>query len=51
MKKRKYICAMCATLCCFRKANRLINKKFTVYQGYENKLLSGNFVDDVTFFD
>lgn len=50
-KDHKYICAMCAAPAALEKANLLINKKFTAYQGYENKLLSGNFVDEVAVFD
>lgn len=37
-KDHKYICAMCAAPAALEKENRLINKKFTAYQGYENKI-------------
>ena len=37
-KDHKYICAMCAASAALEKENLLINKKFTAYQGYENKI-------------
>ena len=37
-KDHKYICAMCAAPAALEKENLLINKKFTAYQGYENKI-------------
>lgn len=36
-KDHKYICAMCCPAA-LEKANILINKKFTAYQGYKNKI-------------
>lgn len=37
-KDHKYICAMRAAPVALEKENLLINKKFTAYQGYENKI-------------
>ncbi len=50
-KDRKYICAMCAAPATLEKANLLINKKFTAYQGYENKIKQGTFLQDKVVID
>ena len=41
-EKGKYVCAMCAAPIVLEKANLLVDKKFTAYQGYDQKIKQGN---------
>lgn len=47
----KYIGAMCAAPVVLEKANLLENKRFTAYQGYENKIKQGIFLEDKVVID
>lgn len=47
----KYLGAMCSGTIALEVADVIKGKKVTGYTGYENKLLSGNFVDEVAVFD
>lgn len=47
----KYLGALCSGTIALEVADVIKGKKVTGYTGYENKLLSGNFVDDVAVFD
>lgn len=47
----KYLGALCSGTIALEVADVIKGKKVTGYTGYENKLLSGNFVDDVAIFD
>ena len=47
----KYLGAMCSGTIALETADVINGKKVTGYTGYENKLLSGNFVDEVAVFD
>ena len=40
-EKGKYVCAMCAAPIVLEKANLLVDKKFTAYQGYDQKIKQG----------
>ena len=43
-EKGKYVCAMCAAPIVLEKANLLVDKKFTAYQGYDNVVIDSNIV-------
>lgn len=47
----KYICAMCAAPVVLEKANLLINKKYTAYKGYDQKIKQGQYLEDVVVID
>ena len=47
----KYLAAMCSGTVILEKADVILNKKVTGYTGYQDKLISGHFVDDVVVFD
>lgn len=48
---RKYLGAMCSGTIALETANVIKGKKITGYTGYEDKLVSGEFVHDVVAFD
>lgn len=50
-ENHKYLGALCSGTIALEVADVIKGKKVTGYTGYENKLLSGNFVDDVAVFD
>lgn len=50
-ENHKYLGAMCSGTIALEVADVIKGKKVTGYTGYENKLLSGNFVDEVAVFD
>lgn len=41
---------MCSTYC-FRKRNLLVDKKFTAYQGYNQKIKQGTYLNDKVVID
>lgn len=43
-EKGKYVCAMCAAPIVLEKANLLVDKKFTAYQGYDQKIKQGTYL-------
>ena len=45
-QQKKYICAMCAAPIVLEKANLLIDKQFTAYQGYDQKIKQGHYLQD-----
>lgn len=47
----KYIGAMCAAPVVLEKVNLLKDKRFTAYQGYENKIKQGTFLQDKIVID
>lgn len=50
-QQKKYICAMCAAPVVLEKANLLIDKKFTAYQGYDQKIKQGYYLQDKVVID
>ena len=50
-EKGKYICAMCAASIVLEKANLLVDKKFTAYQGYDQKIKQGTYLNDKVVID
>lgn len=50
-KQNKYICAMCAAPIVLEKANLLINKKYTAYIGYDQKIHQGTYLEDIVVID
>lgn len=50
-EKNKYICAMCTAPVVLEKANLLIDKKFTAYQGYDQKIKQGYYLQDKVVID
>lgn len=50
-EKGKYVCAMCSGTVVLEKANVIKGKKVTGYTGYQDKLVSGDFVNEVAVFD
>lgn len=50
-KQNKYLAAMCSGTVVLEKADVISGKKVTGYTGYQDKLKSGYFVDDVVVFD
>ena len=47
----QYIAAMCSGTVVLEKANVIKGKKVTGYTGYQDKLVSGDFVNEVAIFD
>ena len=47
----QYIAAMCSGTVVLEKANVIKGKKVTGYTGYQDKLVSGDFVNEVSVFD
>lgn len=47
----QYIAAMCSGTVVLEKANVIKGKKVTGYTGYQDKLVSGDFVNEVAVFD
>lgn len=47
----QYIAAMCSETVVLEKANVIKGKKVTGYTGYQDKLVSGDFVNEVAVFD
>ncbi len=47
----KYIAAMCSGTIALAEAQVITGKKVTGYTGYAEKLVDGEFVDDVVVFD
>ena len=50
-EKGKYVCAMCAAPIVLEKANILVDKKFTAYQGYDQKIKQGTYLNDKVVID
>ena len=50
-KNKKFIAAMCAAPIVLDKAGILNNKKFTAYIGYDKKIKSGTFLEDIVVVD
>lgn len=50
-KKGKYICAMCAAPIVLEKANLLMNKNYTAYKGYDQKIKQGHYLEDKVVID
>ena len=50
-EKGKYVCAMCAAPIVLEKANLLVDKKFTAYQGYDQKIKQGTYLNDKVVID
>ena len=50
-EKGKYVCAMCAAPIVLEKANLLVDKKFTAYQGYDQKIKQGIYLNDKVVID
>ena len=50
-EKGKYVCAMCAAPIVLEKANLLVDKKFTAYQGYNQKIKQGTYLNDKVVID
>lgn len=50
-EKGKYICAMCAAPIVLEKADLLVSKKFTAYQGYDQKIKQGTYLNDKVVID
>ena len=50
-EKGKYVCAMCAAPIVLEKANLLVEKKFTAYQGYDQKIKQGTYLNDKVVID
>lgn len=48
---KKYICAMCAAPLVLAKINLLVDKKYTAYQGYDQKINQGQYLDDIVVVD
>ena len=49
--ENQYIAAMCSGTVVLEKANVIKGKKVTGYTGYQDKLVSGDFVNEVAVFD
>lgn len=47
----KYICAMCAAPIALEKANLLIDRNFTAYKGYDQKIKQGHYLNDKVVID
>ena len=50
-EKGKYVCAMCAAPIVLEKANLLVDKKFTAYQGYDQNIKQGTYLNDKVVID
>lgn len=50
-EKGKYICAMCAAPIVLEKVNLLVNKNYTAYKGYGQKIKQGNYLEDKVVID
>ncbi len=50
-KLEKYICAMCAAPVVLAKINLLVDKKYTAYQGYDQKINQGQYLDNIVVVD
>lgn len=50
-EKGKYICAMCAAPIVLEKANLLIDKNYTAYMGYDQKIKQGHYLQDKVVID
>ena len=50
-ENEKYIAAMCAAPVVLEKANLLVNKKYTAYQGYDQKIKQGQYLEDKVVID
>lgn len=50
-EKGKYVCAMCAAPIVLEKANLLVDKKFTAYQGYDQKIKQRTYLNDKVVID
>lgn len=47
----KYICAMCAAPIVLERANLLVDKNFTAYKGYDQKIKQGHYLNDKVVVD
>lgn len=50
-KAGKYICAMCAAPIALERANLLIDRNFTAYKGYDQKIKQGHYLNDKVVVD
>lgn len=50
-KAGKYICAMCAAPIALERANLLIDRNFTAYKGYDQKIKQGHYLNDKVIVD
>lgn len=50
-EKQKYICAMCAAPIVLQKANLLVDKNYTAYIGYDQKIKQGRYLEDIVVID
>lgn len=50
-EKGKYICAMCAAPIVLERAGLLEGKNFTAYQGYDQKIDQGHYLEDKVVID
>lgn len=50
-EKGKYICAMCAAPIVLEKANLLVDKNYTAYMGYDQKIKQGYYSKDKVVID
>lgn len=50
-EKGKYVCAMCTAPIVLEKANLLVDKKFTAYQSYDQKIKQGTYLNDKVVID
>ncbi|MFR1449649.1 MAG: DJ-1 family glyoxalase III [Beduini sp.] len=50
-EKQKYICAMCAAPIVLEKANLLVDKNYTAYIGYDQKIKQGCYLEDIVVID
>ena len=50
-EKGKYICAMCAAPIVLERAGLLEGKNFTAYQGYDQKIHQGHYLEDKVVID
>ena len=47
----EYVCAMCAAPIALERAGVLINKNYTAYVGYDEKIKDGNYKEDIVVQD
>lgn len=50
-EKGKYVCAMCAAPIVLEKANLLVNRHYTAYKGYDQKIKQGHYLEDKVVID
>ena len=50
-EKCKDVCAMCSAPIVLEKANLVVDKKLTAYQGYDQKIKQGTYLNDKVVID